>query len=98
MGSVSAIDSGIVDAFPTRQSGRGGVVGMCGLEVGVENISSKVVEGAKGSRLHQDNGGAGVCGRRSGASYGWCWTLRLHTGEERYSRRCRRCVRGLNFC
>lgn len=83
MGSDGAIGTGGVDAFTTvRPSGRGsGVVGSSGLESGVESISRKVVENAKGAHLHQDGGGAGAHGRRWVAPYGGRWALRIHAGE-----------------
>lgn len=83
MGNDGVIDSGGLDALFVRPDGRGsGMVGVYGHEVGVENVRvrSKVVEGAKGTRLHQDSSAARLCGRR-GTSYRGCWTVRLHTGE-----------------
>lgn len=85
MGNDHHFGTGGDDAVTVRRSGRrGGGVGICGREASIENIS-KVIGGAKGSHLHQDSGSAGVRGRRRGASYGGCWPLRLHPGEELYA-------------
>lgn len=87
MGIDGAIDTGVgVVIFRPSGRGSGVVVGVGGREAGVENTSSKIIQGAKDARLHPDSGGAGVYGRRFGASYGGRWTLRLHTGENCPSR------------